>query len=398
MLYIYFFIFIGLVLFSLKTYKKNLFLSLWMIIIVQEIVLALFATAIVQKYVDYRIVLENSYLLNALCTTAIPCSLYLFKRRSDKKHDLFFTHKSLPILTIISFFFAIPFFFSVAKLIALHGSFVIIPFTDLRSEIGSSFSGIDYVFLRFGLLLCSLFAVQYALTRDKFKLLFILFVVYSMSLYGGRFLPFFGILISFMIIRFQFFKNLNGSRIVLGLVVFQIISILMANLRYFYSNKGSLSEILRLDYILATSYWQLGGAWIDYSRVADSLNKKLLTDGFLPTLIQGFIPGALRKFFGEEFFEKSISFGGTIAKSIGIYHTGIRVNFTNEIFFSFGFLGVLTYSIIIGVIIIWIERISSYPLQILIFTQLVSVHILGVNTVGTATIFVSICWFIYRLR
>jgi hypothetical protein len=75
------------------------------------------------------------------------------------------------------------------------------------------------------------------------------------------------------------------------------------------------------------------------------------------------------------------------------------MNFTNEIFFSFGYLGVVIYSLLVGGLFYYFEKLiwsAKYPVAIFFFIQLLSAHILGINTISSSVLLVLTISLLFR--
>jgi hypothetical protein len=173
----------------------------------------------------------------------------------------------------------VPFILVTFKLLNLKSDGLLI---DNRATIVENFSGMEFLVLKFGFVILALIAYK----KTKWHLLNViiaLVVLFSFSLYGGRFLIFSGVII-FLLVYFhnkENFKRILKWQLLTPLLIgYLLISIFISNTRYYMSYNYSFQETLNPEFYAHTAFRQLGGNWLEFSRVSDIKDEVPLSQYF----------------------------------------------------------------------------------------------------------------------
>lgn len=373
---------------------KNYLFSIWLLYIFIELIFGILSKELISKYIKWRIEFDNQFLWIYLIS--ISTMFIAFKLSRRKKNPNGFKILEYPLNKVLIFLF-IPFVFISYKILSFNSSFNSI---DSRTEIVTSISGTEFILYKFGFIILALIAV----VKSKKYLHWVLaiIVLFSFSLYGGRFLLFSGILI-YALIFFHAKINFNSifklKALISILVLYISVSTFVANTRYYMSNNDSFAETFTIEKYSSTLYMQLGGNWLDFSRVMNSSQNIDLARHFFPTMLEGFLPSGIREYFFPDFFENKLSYGKYFAEAIYENNNALRMNFINEIFFSFGYIGVIVYSILLGYLFKYFTPMLNsfnYSIAYFFLIQLIALHILGINTFSNALILTLLYMYIFK--
>lgn len=367
--------------------KENYLLAIWILYLFFEILLGLISREIISKEIKWQIGFNEDFLLIYVLSLFTMYYSYALKNKITKayfdKQSYVSTIKINKTILILS----IPFLIISFKIYSLGVNSDAI---DSRSVIGIGLTGVDFLVFKLGFIILALNALK---KKNNFLTYIILiFVLICFSLYGGRFLIFSGILIFLLIFlhdRLDYSKLFKLKYLIPVLISYVILSTFIANTRYYMNAGYSFESTLTKERILSTAYMQLGGNWLDFSRVSNSNGNIQLHDHFWPTLLEGFLPSGLREYFFGDFFNNKIAYGKYFAETISESDNALRMNFTNEIFFSFGYIGVFFYSLTLGFLFAYFEKLlktSYFSISLFFLIQLLSLHILGINTFSNAFI------------
>lgn len=397
--YIFLLFYIFKILNKSKTISAFLF---WIIYLTVESFVSFIGISLFKNYTnqDLKINFEFYYIFFIFISTSIfvynlsKAHIYNAKKisflRSYKiKDDIGFRFKKYKKILLIMFFGFILVSF---KMFSTNFSLLnFLSSNNSRQLVSRETSGFEFVIYKFGLILIGLIAVKGTLRKISFyeKILFGV-ILFFYFLYGGRFLVFASLLIFCLLFYDKKLVNVSISKLIFVIFSYYIVSISYANIRYYSSVEKDMVKTFTYDRIASTALMQLGGNLVDFSLVSNNVRETdLLEENFFPTILEGFLPSVVRDSFFESFFEKRTNFGATFAGKIGQDDNGLRLNFTNEIFFSFGYFGVVIYGFLVGLVFSFFDRenkIQNRIISLFFFIQLLSLHILGSNTFSNTVI------------
>ncbi len=374
-------------------------ITIWLAYILIEVVFGFVSKEFFSEGAGFKMAFSLSFLLIFLISSVsiyLGFRFFLLRRKISDAVKEFKVQKNgvNRILALL----LVPFALVTLKLLNLKSDGLLI---DNRATIVENFSGMEFLVLKFGFVILALIAYK----KTKWHLLNLtlaLFVLFSFSLYGGRFLIFSGVIIFFLIYYHnkENFKRILKWQLMIPLLLgYFVISIFISNTRYYMSYNYSFQETLNAEFYAHTAFRQLGGNWLEFSRVSDIKDEVPLSQFFFPTLLEGFLPESIRNQFFFDFFKNRISYGKYFAQKVSEDDNALRMNFTNEIYFSFGYLGVVIYSFLVGGLFYYFEKIiwsAKYPVAIFFFIQLLSAHILGINTISSSILLVMTISLLFR--
>jgi hypothetical protein len=381
-------------------YREGFYLiTVWLIYILIEVVFGFISKELFSDEARFETSFSMDFLLVFFISTIsiyFGFKIFINRRKLMESSTVFKTLNNR--VNKVLLLMLVPFLFVTFRLMNLKSDGIL---KDNRALIVEDFSGLEFLMLKFGFVILALIAYKKS-KWNVLNIILVLFVLFSFSLYGGRFLIFSGIIIFFLI----YYHNINNFKRLLRwqflfplFVGYLIVSIFISNTRYYMSYNYSFQETLNSEFYAHTAFRQLGGNWLEFSRVSDIKDEIPLSQFFFPTLLEGFLPESIRNQFFFDFFKNRISYGKYFAQKVAEDDNALRMNFTNEIFFSFGYFGVVIYSMLIGTLFFYFERIiwtARYPVAIFFFIQLMSAHILGINTISSSVLLILTMALIFK--
>lgn len=393
------FLILGLVLliasFCFKGIHRGwILLPVWVIYLLFEFSLGLLAKYFIQEKANYQFEFSNTYIV--VLIISILClfgGAYLYKILlpnysfgSQKKLE---SNKIVALegalQKVVIFLFIIFFPVSIKMIFSYLSSSSI----DNRNSIISSLSGFEFLTYKIGLVIVCLLGFYRHRKKNFLYDLLLVYILVSYYAYGARFLLFSAIILFVLIFYFNKLKVLKGWQVFILVLMYLILSVFFANTRYYMSNGDSFEQSITYEKFMSTAFMQTGGNWLDFSRVENSNAKIDLSKNFFPTILEGFLPESIRSAFFKDFFSERLSYGKYFAGKINEDENALRLNFNNEIFFSFGYFGVIFFSILLGFLFEYFQRFLSssyYPISIFFMLQILSLHILGSNTFSNSLI------------
>jgi hypothetical protein len=388
---------------SIKLLKNRVFLfSLWNLFLIFEIALSLISFLFLNQFTANKFEISETFIYVFCVSTVCLWIGFAFSRKKQRNIETFFLHgqnkidlKKLDLSILLSFI--------IFSVVAIK---VLIVYKNSSSEFGArkdligEMSGIEFIIYKLGFIILALIAFRRTIkTLPIYLILFSFFIFLSYWVYGGRFLIFNSVLVFFLTLKFNRLRNLRRikvSLVLLLLVAYLSLSIFYANTRYYLSNEYTFAQTITLDKFANTAYMQLGGNSLDFTRVEQSNLRIDLSESFFPTALEGFLPNALRNELFPSFFKKKLAFGSFFASTIDEDDNALRLNFTNEVYFAFGYFGVIVYSFLLGFFLGKFESYLQgfkYPIGIFFFMQVLALHILGINTFSNFVILtLAIIW------
>jgi len=370
--------------------KGSFLLSFWFLYLFIELLFGIISKEFLANRIGWKSEFSIDFLLIYLISILTIYICYNFFKRHKSQVCISANNFKININVInrIIIILLIPFLLITIKIFAINR---ITTTLDNRTSIIEHMSGFEFVLYKLGFIVLALIAYKAQSIKFIDWVIFII-IIFSFGLYSGRFLIFSGLIIFFII---YFHNRVNYARFFrvkffLPVVLLYITcSIFISNTRYYMSNNYSFKETLTIECYTHTAFMQLGGNWLDFSRVSEAEKNINLGKHFFPTITEGFLPQSIRNYFFQDFYNDKIAYGKYFAQTINEDENALRMNFTNEIYFSFGYIGVMVYSLFLGFIFVFFDKkfwSSQFPLPLFFLIQLLSLHILGINTFSNSII------------
>ena len=394
-------LYVLLLVYIYKTYQKNKITSIflfWLIYLVVESLVSFLGFTFFKKFTsqDLKFDTEFYYIFFVFVFTTI-ITYNFFKTKSKLlslkgiKYKYLFKFKLSNYKNTISILFLIFILISVKMFSENMNILNFLSSNNSRALVGSNTSGVEFLLYKMGLILIGLFAVKGRIMKISLieKVLFGIILFYYF-LYGGRFLVFASLLIFSLLYYGEKIKNITKTKFILAIITYYLISVSYANVRYYSISERDIVKTFTYKNMASTTLMQLGGNLVDFSLVSENILKRdLLKEKFFPTILEGFLPSFVRESFFDSYFQKRVNYGKIFAESTGQNDNSLRLNFTNEVFFSFGYIGVVFYGFIVGLSFSFFDKsstIQTMAIGVFFFVQLLSLHILGSNTFSNTVI------------